>query len=568
MSIKTGIHVRNYKSFGPTGGGIPEIKNVNIIVGKNNIGKSSFIDVIDHLLDFETESPLEESDILITARLTTDLLYSVLKSTEHEDKINDFINTTSDNMSTVSVTWRHTPRQRYIGYTTPEFDSSIVQNIKRLINQIPTRLGYQRHVRLMAERDIRPEKGIDDCLIDRKLILKGDGTGATQVIQALIHNVHEHRHLITDVLLKALNEVFLGNAKFTEITALRNTQTDLWEIYLSEENKKPHALSKSGSGLKTVILLLINILIRPVLEGKSHSDYFFSAEEIENNLHPSLQRSLFLYIEKFAVEHETHIFITSHSHVAIDVFSASKNAQICHLKKSEDGVVSSIFQSTSHGYNILDDLGIRASDILQSNGIIWVEGPSDRYFINKFIALWSETLREGAHYQFGYYGGSILTNYEASIPESSFDQALNVFRINKNFIFICDSDKKAKTDPLKPRVDKLISQLKQSNGYVWVTEAREIENYVPKDAFSSVHNHAFSTEISEFDYIQSHINSEIGTTAEKYTDKVNKSALYTEHFTLKNLSFRPELDEVMKKICSTIEKWNHMESTVKTDHTD
>ena len=33
---------------------------------------------------------------------------------------------------------------------------------------------------------------------------------------------------------------------------------------------------------------------------------------------------------------------------------------------------------------LVDDLGIKASDILQSNGIIWVEGPSDRIYINKF----------------------------------------------------------------------------------------------------------------------------------------------------------------------------------------
>ena len=37
----------------------------------------------------------------------------------------------------------------------------------------------------------------------------------------------------------------------------------------------------------------------------------------------------------------------------------------------------------SDNYDVLDDLGAKASDIFQSNGIIWVEGPSDRIYIKK-----------------------------------------------------------------------------------------------------------------------------------------------------------------------------------------
>ncbi len=33
--------------------------------------------------------------------------------------------------------------------------------------------------------------------------------------------------------------------------------------------------------------------------------------------------------------------------------------------------------------SILSDIGFKASDILQANGVIWVEGPSDRIYINR-----------------------------------------------------------------------------------------------------------------------------------------------------------------------------------------
>lgn len=36
---------------------------------------------------------------------------------------------------------------------------------------------------------------------------------------------------------------------------------------------------------------------------------------------------------------------------------------------------------------LLNDLDIRASDLLQSNGIVWVEGPSDRVYVKRWIEL-------------------------------------------------------------------------------------------------------------------------------------------------------------------------------------
>lgn len=61
---------------------------------------------------------------------------------------------------------------------------------------------------------------------------------------------------------------------------------------------------------------------------------------------------------------------------------------------------------------LLNDLDVRASDILQSNGIIWVEGPSDRVYIKHWLEiLGSGDIEEGRDYQFLYYGGRLLSHY-------------------------------------------------------------------------------------------------------------------------------------------------------------
>jgi len=85
-----------------------------------------------------------------------------------------------------------------------------------------------------------------------------------------------------------------------------------------------------------------------------------------------------------------------------------------------------------HGRSVLDDLDIRASDILQANGIIWVEGPSDRLYLNRWIELWTVgALREGAHYQILQYGGSLLAHLDAEPPDTPSD-TIHILTLNRN----------------------------------------------------------------------------------------------------------------------------------------
>ena len=72
-----------------------------------------------------------------------------------------------------------------------------------------------------------------------------------------------------------------------------------WEIFLQEKGKR-YALSKMGSGLKTIILVLANLLIIPKLKAYKNKKIIYAFEELENNLHPALQRKLFEYIYKYA----------------------------------------------------------------------------------------------------------------------------------------------------------------------------------------------------------------------------------------------------------------------------
>jgi hypothetical protein len=253
------------------------------------------------------------------------------------------------------------------------------------------------------------------------------------------------------------------------------------------------------------------------------------------------------------------MFITTHSSVAIDTYSYSDNAQINHIQKVDEEVAGFVVSDNSHGYRVLSDLGNRASDLLQANGLLWVEGPSDRIYINKFIDIFGEgELREGVHFQYAYFGGSLLKHLDMSLPEHDVNEALNVLRINKNAVLICDGDRRQPGDPLKARVIKAMEDLKSTGGYSWVTECREIENCIPKEAFQSVNALSNIADIGMHESILEFLTRHKVTEASEYTQKFDKAKEYVKYFTQKNLEFRPEIELNMKAICSRIRSWNFM----------
>ena len=88
------------------------------------------------------------------------------------------------------------------------------------------------------------------------------------------------------------------------------------------------------------------------------------------------------------------------------------------------------------------DLGYRASDLLQANCIIWVEGPSDRIYLKYWLKAYDPDLVEGVHYTIMFYGGRLLRHLSADDEE--IDEFINLRRINQNLVIIIDSDRKKK----------------------------------------------------------------------------------------------------------------------------
>jgi predicted ATP-dependent endonuclease of OLD family len=337
-----------------------------------------------------------------------------------------------------------------------------------------------------------------------------------------------------------------------------NSNTGLWEIYFEDGENGYIPLSKMGSGIKTVLLVLLNLLILPTIEGNTEDQYVFAFEELENNLHPALLRRLFLYIIKYCEQYNSYFFITTHSNIVIDIFGNYENSQIIHVTKDDDGTaICSTVKTHFQNKNILCDLDIRASDLLQSNGIIWVEGPSDRIYINKWLQSITSFYKEGVHYSFVFYGGK-------SIANMSFDsewverELIPLLKINHNAFVIMDRDGKDNAVELNSTKRRIIAEIGEEN--CWVTEGREIENYLSNRTLSEwlKEKHGIETKVqNDKDTKLENTISPLAPLVKYETAKKQFSIEISEFISLEDVATL-DLASNMTKLMKRINDWNSL----------
>lgn len=248
-----------------------------------------------------------------------------------------------------------------------------------------------------------------------------------------------------------------------------NNQEDL-HVKLSQAGRMLH-INELGDGIKQVLMIAAACIL--------YADHLVLLEEPEIHLHAGLQRKLMLFL---ATKTKNQYLIATHSAHVLDL----PGARIFHV--THDGTSTSVSPAVraSDVQEICSDLGYMASDLLQANYTIWVEGPSDRIYWLKWLQLVAPELAEGIHFAVMSYGGYLISDVHLQDqPDETVRDLITLLQLGRRCSVIADSDKTSPTDELRETVVRLQSEAeKPGSGHLLVPEwARTVENLVPRDVF-------------------------------------------------------------------------------------
>ena len=544
----TTVRISNYKSIGNEYVGFDDLNKINIVVGKNNIGKSSVLDMIE----LSTNLELSDIDFRKLRDDQTSLFFSeTIDPNDYESALNININLNGNIVGAFPIackffrkngrlfSWIYSSDKEFYQFTFPDELDGIG---KILANTIRSPFWHYKCVRLNAERDITPED------LDPSVGFDENGRGITNTIRAFLTQHDKNQTIVEKNLLSFINKSLHPDNFFSRIQVKMDQNSRKWEIYLYDQGK-PVALSSMGTGIKTILSVgtIFEVGLSSQLWGSNMK--IILLEEIENNLHPAAQRQLCSVILDRVIESNSIVFITTHSSSIIDFFSEVKEANIYHFynQESKPTIQSSITNDDRR--RLLDDLQVRASDLLQANVILWVEGPSDRTFIARWIELATDgRFVEGVHYKCVLYGGRLLSHYTADDDE----ELINVLQINKKCIIVVDSDKRSEFATINNTKKRIRKEINDHGGHFWITKGREIENYIDKNTSERFFKSKCITNPGIFDDYYDWAKTEFGKSAEKHKNKkaafANKISENMDKSILDNLDLGRQISQIVRFI--------------------
>lgn len=250
---------------------------------------------------------------------------------------------------------------------------------------------------------------------------------------------------------------------------IANNQADL-NVHLSQAGEMLH-IDDLGDGVKQVLMIAAACIL--------YDDHLVLLEEPEIHLHAGLQRKLMRFL---AEKTSSQYIIATHSAHVLDL----AGAHIFHV--THDGKSTRVAPAVraSDVQRVCQDLGYMASDLLQANYTIWVEGPSDRIYWKRWLELVAPELVEGVHFTVMSYGGYLLDGIHIrDEPEAAVEDLIHLLQLGRECSVITDSDKDSAEAPLRDTVTRLKEEATSAgSGHLITCEwVRTVENLLPRDLF-------------------------------------------------------------------------------------
>ncbi|MEZ3145754.1 ATP-dependent endonuclease [Halobaculum sp. MBLA0143] len=475
IDIET-FRVKNYKPIKDSGD--MELGDMTTFIGKNDAGKSSFLEALELFLDCgkpddEHFHMQEAEEICFEAEVRLPEELCGLLREEYVPEDND----------TVTVLREFSRRSG----RTPGSETYLNGETfsKGAINEDDTRLTkaksrdrvwdfFPEPVPIFAERDVSEETklkggthmdkllspilesgGFDNEVANKKAELRESLTETTEKVGSHLTNYLEtHLESIEQV------EMSPGNIRVDKAIT---PSIELHDEHLSESVD----VRERGSGVGSLLQLS---MMQAYVDFEVSEGYILLFEEPGNFLHPSAERKMLDALREIAGG-GGQVVLTTHSQVFID---NRANADI-YVTRREDGATE-FERVADEGFEAVREIGARNSDILQSDFVIYVEGQSDVEILKRI----AEEVIDDWHNR----GVTILPLGGTGNMQHCDPAKLK--KINQNFAILLDSDRKEGAEDPKQESVELRNRAANADVPCHILKRREIENYFDSDVVADV----------------------------------------------------------------------------------
>lgn len=277
---------------------------------------------------------------------------------------------------------------------------------------------------------------------------------------------------------KFLAKNFFEN-KDVEITSTMGNEK---AILFSVDNEE-FPIYDLGDGIQMLILLLF-----PIFTAKKNTWVFI--EEPEMNLHPGLQRVFIeaLLNDEYLKNKNLRYFFTTHSNHFLDLSIEHDEIAIFQFEKLGPGKFF-IKNNIKPNKETLNLLGVNTSSVFLANTSIWIEGPTDRRYLSRYLKMYCEEekfsyLKEDIDYAFFEYGGNLIEHYlfddkfEEDYSDNEVRDKIKSFALSNKIYLMADNDNVKDGSAKASRREKL-EKLQTDHFKYQNTQVVEIENLLP-----------------------------------------------------------------------------------------